>query len=38
MMGILDKIFDILAISVLGLMGIGIVVFGIIVLMLFLGG
>lgn len=34
----LDKIFDIIAISVLGLMGIGIIVFGIIVLTLFLGG
>lgn len=34
----LDKIFDILAISVLGLMGIGIIVFGIIGLILFLGG
>lgn len=34
----LDKIFDIVAISVLGLMGIGIIVFGIIMLILLLGG
>lgn len=34
----LDKIFYIVAISVLGLMGIGIIVFGIIVLILLLGG
>lgn len=34
----LDKIFDIIAISVLGLMGIGIIVFGIIMLILLLGG
>lgn len=33
----LDKIFDIVAISVLGLMGIGIIVFGIIMLILLLG-
>ena len=35
-MSILDKIFDILAISVLGIIGIGVIVFGIIGLILFL--